>query len=320
MKKYFILILKGIGMGAANVIPGVSGGTIALITNIFERLINSIKSFNFHAIKLLFTGKFKDLIKYTDLYFLLSILIGVLIAIISLAKIFDFLFTNYPVYIWGYFFGLVLASVFFVGRTVSRWTISVIVAFLIGTAIAVFVSILNPATENLNFFYLIICGVAAICSMILPGLSGSFILFIMGNYQLVAIDAINDRNFEVLLPVLIGAVGGLLLFSHILSWVFKSFRNQTISLLTGFILGSVSILWPWQKPIYLLDKLGKNIFDNGEAVITGYKRIFPESINTEFWLAIMFIIIGILSIWIIEKAAENEKKDVVKSDKDNIIN
>jgi len=144
--------------------------------------------------------------------------------------------------------------------------------------------------------------------MILPGLSGSFILFIMGNYQLVAIDAINDRNFEILLPVLIGAIGGILLFSHILSWVFKNYRNQTISLLTGFILGSVSILWPWQKPIYLVDKLGVKIFDNGEAVITGYKRIFPESINTEFWLAIIFIVIGILSIWIIEKAAESEKK------------
>ncbi len=311
MSKYLILILKGIGMGAANVIPGVSGGTIALITNIFERLINSIKSFNFHAIKLLFTGKIKEFIKYTDLYFLISIFVGVLIAIISLAKIFDYLFTNYPVYIWAYFFGLVLASVFFVGRTVSKWTISVIISFIIGTSVAVLVSILNPATENQNFFYLIICGVAAICSMILPGLSGSFILFIMGNYQLVAIDAINERNVEILIPVLIGAAGGLLIFSHILSWVFKNYRNQTISLLTGFILGSVSILWPWQKPVYLLDKSGTKIFNDGEAVITGYKRILPETINTEFWLAIVFIVVGIISIWIIEKAAENEKKNSV---------
>ena len=294
-------------MGAANVIPGVSGGTIALITNIFERLINSIKSFNFLAIKLLFTGKIKDFIKYTDLYFLISILLGVLIAIISLAKIFDYLFTNYPVYIWAYFFGLVLASVFFVGKTVGKWTFSVIISFIVGTSIAVLVSILNPATENQNFFYLIICGVVAICSMILPGLSGSFILILMGNYQLVAIDAINERNVEILLPVAIGAAGGLLLFSHILSWVFKNYRNQTISLLTGFILGSVSILWPWQKPVYLLDKFSAKIINDGEPVITGYKRILPETINTEFWLAIIFIVIGIISIWAIEKAAENEK-------------
>lgn len=306
MSKYLILILKGIGMGAANVIPGVSGGTIALITNIFERLINSIKSFNFHAIKLLFTGEIKNFIKYTDLYFLISILAGVLIAIISLAKIFDFLFTNYPVYIWAYFFGLVLASVFFVGKTVSKWTFSVIISFIIGTSIAVLVSILNPATENQNFFYLIICGVVAICSMILPGLSGSFILILMGNYQLIAIEAINERNVEILLPVAIGAIGGLLLFSHILSWVFKNYRNQTISLLTGFILGSLSILWPWQKPVFLIDS-GVKVFKDGKPVIESYKRILPETINTEFWIAIIFIVIGIISIWIIEKAAENEK-------------
>ena len=234
-------------------------------------------------------------------------MLGVLIAIISLGKIFDYLFTNYPVNIWAYFFGLVLASVFFVGKTVGKWTFSVIISFIVGTSIAVLVSILNPATENQNFFYLIICGVVAICSMILPGLSGSFILILMGNYQLVAIEAINDRNVEILLPVAIGAAGGLLLFSHILSWVFKNYRNQTISLLTGFILGSVSILWPWQKPVYLLDKFSTKIINDGGPIITGYKRILPETINTEFWLAIIFIVIGIISIWAIEKVAENEK-------------
>ena len=307
MIKYIILFLKGLGMGAANVIPGVSGGTIALITGIFERLINSIKSFNFKAIKLLFTGKFKEFVKYTDLYFLIAIIAGIVIAIVTLARLFDFLFENYPVYIWSYFFGLVLASVYFVGKTVSKWTVSVIITFIIGTAIAIIISLLNPAIENKNFFYLIICGVAAICSMILPGLSGSFILFIMGNYKLVAIDAINNVDIKILIPVLIGAVGGLLAFSHILSWVFKKYRNETISLLTGFILGSLSILWPWQKKIFLLDELGNQILKKGEPIVVSYERILPEAFNSQFFIAIGFIILGILSIWIIEKSAETKK-------------
>ncbi|MCK4407335.1 MAG: DUF368 domain-containing protein [Bacteroidales bacterium] len=307
MIKYIILFLKGLGMGAANVIPGVSGGTIALITGIFERLINSIKSFNFKAIKLLFTGKFKEFVKYTDLYFLIAIIAGIVIAIVTLARLFDFLFENYPVYIWSYFFGLVLASVYFVGKTVSKWTVSVIITFIIGTAIAIIISLLNPAIENKNFFYLIICGVAAICSMILPGLSGSFILFIMGNYKLVAIDAINNVDIKILIPVLIGAVGGLLAFSHILSWVFKKYRNETISLLTGFILGSVSILWPWQKKLFLLDELGNHILKKGEPIVVSYERILPEAFNSQFFIAIGFIILGILSIWIIEKSAETKK-------------
>ncbi len=291
-------------MGAANVIPGVSGGTIALITGIFERLINAIKSFDFKAVNYLFSFKFKAFIDYTDFKFLISILLGVLIAIVSLAKLFDFLFNNYPVYIWSYFFGLVLASVFFVGRSVEKWNVSVIVTFLIGAAIAVFVSVLNPAAENDGFFFLILCGVAATCSMILPGLSGSFVLFIMGNYTLVMIDAVNDLNLRIILPVVIGAVGGLVLFSHILSWVFKKYRNQTISLLTGFILGSVSILWPWQKKVYLLNDLGETILKKGQPIVIKFERILPASFGTEFWFALFFILLGILSIWIIELLAK----------------
>jgi len=304
--KYLILVLKGIAMGAANVIPGVSGGTIALITEIFERLINAIKSFNLHAIKLLLKGKIKAFVDYTDLYFLVAVFTGVVIAIVSLARLFDYLFENYPVYIWSYFFGLVLASVYFVGKRIDKISVSVIVTFLIGTAIAVIISVLNPATENSNFFYLMICGVAAICSMILPGLSGSFILFIMGNYKLVAINAINDRDMAILIPVLIGAGVGLIAFSHLLSWVFKKYRNETISILTGFILGSVSILWPWQKKIFLTDEAGGLILKDGQAIIARYERIIPEVQNMEFVYAIGFILIGILSIWLIEKSAEKK--------------
>lgn len=301
---YIIFALKGIAMGAANVIPGVSGGTIALITGIFERLIDAIKSFNLTALRLLLRGKINAFVSHTDLWFLISIFAGIILAIVTLAKLFDYLFTNYPVYIWAYFFGLVLASVYFVGKTVTKWSFSVIVAFVIGTAIAITISVLNPARENDSFFYLLLCGVAAICSMILPGLSGSFILFIMGNYKLVAIDAINHRDMDILVPVLIGAVVGLIAFSHLLSWVLKKFHNQTISLLTGFILGSVSILWPWQKAVYLTDTAGAVIMKNGEGVVARYSRYMPENFSTEVMIALLFIILGVASIWGIEKAAE----------------
>ncbi len=304
MQKYIILILKGIGMGAANVIPGVSGGTIALITGIFERLIHSIKSFNIKAIRLFFSGKFKEFAKHTDIYFLLAILIGIIIAVVSLAKVFDFLFINYPVYIWSFFFGLVLASVYFVGKTISKWSTSVVITFIIGVAIAVYVSTLNPAVENKGFVYLMFCGVAAICSMILPGLSGSFILVILGNYKLVAIDAINNRDIEILIPVLLGAVVGLLAFSHFLSWVFKKYKNQTIAILTGFILGSLSILWPWQKKIYLYNEFNELIIKKGEPVVARFERIIPETFNNEVMTAIIFVLVGIASIWLIEKLAK----------------
>ncbi len=294
-------------MGAANVIPGVSGGTIALITQIFERLINAIKSFNLHALKLLLKGKLKEFAHYTDLYFLLAIFAGIVIAIVSLARIFDYLFSYYPIYIWAYFFGLVLASVYFVGKRIEKITVAVIITFIIGTGIAIIISVLNPATENTGFFYLVLCGVAAICSMILPGLSGSFILFIMGNYKLVAIDAINDRDLSILIPVLIGAVVGLVAFSHLLSWVFKKYRNETISILTGFILGSASILWPWQRKEFL-EIGGEMVLKDGEPVIARYVRYLPNELNLQFWMAILFIFVGIVSIWIIEKLAETKEK------------
>jgi len=296
--------MKGIVMGAANVIPGVSGGTMALITGIFERLINAIKSFNIKAVKLLFTLKIKEFAKHTDLYFLISVFAGIAIAIVTIAKLFDYLFTNYPVYIWAYFFGLVLASVYFVGKRINKWTIGVIIIFIAGTAVAVIISVLNPATENSSFLYLLLCGVVAICSMILPGLSGSFVLILMGNYQLVMIDAVNNRDLEILIPVVIGAAGGLLAFSYILSWIFKKYRDQTISLLTGFILGSLSILWPWQKIFYLKDAAGEIILKKGKPVVEHYEKFIPDSFSTEVLIAIIVAIAGIISIWAIEKATE----------------
>jgi putative membrane protein len=304
LKEYFSLVLKGAGMGAANVIPGVSGGTIALITGIFEELIDSIKSFDLKAIRLLFTGKLKQFVQHVNLWFLVAVFLGVGISILSLAKLLEYLFANYPVFVWAFFFGLILASVYFVGRTVHRWNTSVIISLVIGTGVAVAISVLNPASENDHFLYLIICGVVAVCSMILPGLSGSFVLILLGNYELVMINAVSHFKLDILVPVVLGAAGGLIIFSHFLSWIFKKFRNETISVLTGFILGSLAVLWPWKNPVYKIDVTGQVLTKaDGEMVIASYERYIPDTINSEVLFAIVFAVIGIIVIWAIEKYA-----------------
>ena len=309
MKEYLNYFLKGMAVGIANIIPGVSGGTIALITGIFERLIDAIKSFDITAARLLLKGKWNEFAKRTDFYFLFTLFAGVAAAIILLAKLFDFLFHNYPVYIWAYFFGLVLASVYYVGKTIEKWRTSVVIFFILGTAIAVMVSVINPAKENDSFLYLLLCGVVAVCSMILPGLSGSFVLILMGNYQLVAIRAINNMDFSVLIPVGIGAVAGLIAFSHVLSWVFKRYKDQTIGTLTGFILGSLSILWPWKEPVYLTNTAGDFVMKHGEKVVAKYSVIFPEHFTTGVILGFVFMILGYLTIVFVEKSAQSKPEN-----------
>ena len=306
MKEYISYFAKGLAVGIANIIPGVSGGTIALITGIFERLINAIKSFDIKAAQLLFKGNWKAFTEKTDFYFLLTLFAGVGVAIITLARLFDFLFHHYPVYIWAYFFGLVLSSVYYVGKTVEKWKASTLISFIIGTAFAIGISLINPATANDNFLYLMLCGVVAICSMILPGLSGSFVLILMGNYQLIAIDAINNRDLGIIIPVGIGAVVGLIAFSHVLSWVFKRYKDQTIAMLTGFILGSLSILWPWKEPEYLTNAAGDFIMKHGEKVIARYSVILPEQLNTEVIIGAGFMVLGILSIVLVEYMAQTK--------------
>jgi putative membrane protein len=304
MNEYINLFFKGAGMGAANVIPGVSGGTIALITGIFEKLIHSIKSFDLSAVRLLFAGKLRMFSKHVNLDFLIAVFAGIAVSIISLAKLLDYLFNNYPVYVWAYFFGLILASIYFVGKTISHWYLSVILSMASGTAIAILISVLSPAVENDSFIYLVLCGIVAICSMILPGLSGSFVLVLMGNYKLVMINAVSNFRLEILVPVFLGAVFGLLAFSRFLSWIYRKFRDQTIALLTGFILGSLSILWPWQEPVILTGINGNPILKDGEQIISGYKKFIPAEINQEVIFVLVLVLAGFATILVIERLAQ----------------
>jgi len=288
MKSIFIHILKGAVMGAANVIPGVSGGTMALVMGIYERLINSINQLNLITLKKIFTGNFKSFIKDTDLYFLISITIGIFTSIFSLSILLEFLFLTHKILVLSYFFGLIFASVFFVGKTIKKYTPLSIFLFLTGFIIAGGMIFISPSSSNSSFLYLIISGAIAMCSMILPGLSGSFVLLLLGNYELL-ICAINDLNFSILVPFSIGAVLGIILFAKLLQFIFKTFRNNTISLLTGFIFGSLIVLWPWK-------------IENTDS--NGFNYFIPN-LNQDTFIAFILILLGALSVVLIEKYSKN---------------
>ena len=289
MKSIFIHIIKGAIMGAANVIPGVSGGTMALVMGIYERLINSINQLNFNTLKKIFiTRDFKSFAKDTDLFFLISITVGIFLSIFSLSILLEFLFESHKILVLSYFFGLIFASVFFVGKTIKKYTSLSIFLFLIGFLIAGGMIFISPSSSNSSFLFLIISGAIAMCSMILPGLSGSFVLLLIGNYELI-ICAINDLNFSILVPFGIGALSGIILFAKLLQFIFKKFRNNTISLLTGFIFGSLIVLWPWK-----LDNINSNSFN-----------YFIPNLNQETLIAFALILLGVLSVVMIEKYSKN---------------
>ena len=219
------LFLKGLAMGAANVIPGVSGGTIALITGIYERLIDAIKSFDHKVLALLMKRQFREAWQAVDGTFLSAVLLGVGVSIVSLAKLLEYLLLNHELLTMAFFFGLILVSVYFVGKTVRKWSALPLIMLVVGTAIAVAIALLAPATENASFFYVFLCGIVAICSMILPGLSGSFVLIIMGNYALI-LGAIGRADLAVLLPLMLGCGFGLVAFSHIFHGCSNIFMTQ----------------------------------------------------------------------------------------------
>ena len=287
-------------MGIANVIPGVSGGTIALITGIYEDLIHSLKSLDNKALKLIISIDIKGFIKYTNLYFLLAIFGGSIVSVFSIASLFKYLFIHYPILIWAFFFGLIIASIYFVGKRINKWNTYTILSLTLGTIIAISFSFMTPASENDNLFFVFICGIIGISGMMLPGLSGSFILILMGNYELLMVTAVTELNVILLSVFFIGSAFGLISFSHILSWVFKHYKNQTLALLTGFILGSLGVIWPWKE-------VAKSIIVKGKEKIISYKWYLPNELNTETLLAIFLILVGIFSVYALENFAEHKK-------------
>jgi len=286
-------------MGIANVIPGVSGGTIALITEIYEELINALKSFDIKALKLIISCNIKGFLQHTNMYFLLAVFGGSVASVFSIANLFKYLFANYPVLIWAFFFGLITASVYFVGKRIKKWSTANIFAILIGVIISVSLSFITPANENSNLFFVFICGIIGISGMMLPGLSGSFFLILMGNYELLMVTAITDLRIVLLAIFLIGSAVGLMSFSHILSWVLKHYKDTTLALLTGFIFGSLRIIWPWKE-------VTKNIILNGEEKILEYNWYFPQTMNQETLVASISILVGIVIVYLLENYASKK--------------
>ena len=301
MKKHFILFLKGMAMGIANVIPGVSGGTIALITEIYEDLINSLKSFDLKAFKLLITFKFKEFVEYTNFYFLAAIFGGSIVSVFSIASLFKYLFENFPIFIWAFFFGLILASVYFVGKRITQWNFWNIFIFVFGASVALSVSFLSPSSENDNLFYVFVCGIIGVSGMILPGLSGSFILILMGNYELLMVTAVTELDIVLLSLFFLGSVFGLISFSRILSWVFKYYKDATLALLTGFILGSLNIIWPWQECLKWFNP------EQQEKCIES-TRYLPEIVNQNTLIAFALIVFGIVVVWALESFSPNKSR------------
>ena len=296
MKKYVILILKGFSMGAANVIPGVSGGTIALITGIYEELIDSLKSFNIQALKLLFRGEFKTFFSHINFKFLFSVFFGTALSIVSLAKVLEYFFKQNEQMVWSFFFGLIIASIYYVAKMINSWNISSIVFLLVGITFATSLAFLKPLSENSSSYYLFICGIVSVASMILPGLSGSYVLILMGNYHLIMLHSVSDpfSNLNILFPVILGSIIGFLTLSHSISYVLKKHYDSTISLLTGFIVGSLLIIWPWKVPLETI--LGRN----GDLKVISYNWILPDFVAIENIYCFILILAGIAVVFLIE--------------------
>jgi len=302
MNASITLFLKGLAMGAANVIPGVSGGTIALITGIYERLINAIKQCDLHAVRLLLGRDWKTLWQHIDGQWLCILLGGVAASIITLARLFEYLLAEHERNTMAFFFGLILLSVVYVAKRVTHWNATALAALIAGTAIAIAIALLAPASENDSTLYVFLCGVMAISSMILPGLSGSFVLIMMGNYALV-LSAINTFSMNILVPLALGCAFGLIAFSHILAWVFKRYANQTLALMTGFVVGSLVVIWPWKEAITrTVERVGKP----PKEVVTSYEWFLPLLSDTTTWIAVALMILGALLIAIMERYADSD--------------
>jgi putative membrane protein len=297
---YLILAIKGFCMGAANVIPGVSGGTMALILGIYEELIDAIRSLNLKFLRLIALLKIRDALSSVSWPFLLPVGLGILLATLSLAKGLSWLLDNYTVIVWSFFFGLILSSIFTVGRVVKKWRTPTFVATGLGTVAAYFLFSLVPVATPDAPWFIFVSGFLAICAMILPGVSGAYILVLLGKYHYI-LEAVNNKEFGTLLILTAGALVGLLSFVRVIGWVLKRYHDLTMAILIGLMLGSLRRIWPWKETLTtLLDSHGKEI---PPVQI----NILPPSFNSEVGLALLLMFVGFLVVFSLDFWAR--KKD-----------
>ena len=327
---YLLLVLKGVGMGAANKVPGVSGGIVAFVGGFYEEFIHSLQRLNKNALELLFRGKIYLFIKYINGYFLAAILFGMLISFFTVSKVLDFLIIHYELNVWSTFFGMIIGSIYSISKRFEKWDWKSISYLIIGAIIGLTISFLDPAKENDALWFVFICGVISVSGMTLPGLSGSFILIILGNYVLLLIDSVNAlydtlaniisfdfsfldnptrmRMLLVLIVFTIGSVTGMISFSHGMNHLLKKYKIQTIAVITGFIIGSLGVVWPWKETIFKTDELGRFVLSSSyNKTIQTYKRFIPE-FNLETIVAIGYIIFGISLILLLEWYGIKNKK------------
>lgn len=296
-KDYFTITLKGMAMGAADVVPGVSGGTIAFITGIYQELIETISGINLDLITIWKEEGFKAVWKKSNASFIVALLTGILISIFTIMRLMNYLLEAHPVMIWSFFFGLILASIWFVAKQIPKWNFKIVIALLIGAAVAFYIVMLPPLGANTNLWFLFLAGSIAVCAMILPGISGAFILVLLGSYKTVT-EAAHNFEFKTLGVVALGAIVGLLTFSHLLKWLFKHYSSITLAILTGFIAGSLNKIWPW-KEVLESEQVGD------KTIILREASVWPTNFQGESHIlaAIALILAGFTLILILERVA-----------------
>ena len=324
------LVLKGLGMGAANKVPGVSGGVVAFVAGFYEEFIYSLQKINRKAIKLLVNRGFKSFYQYINGRFLALLFFGMIVSYFSVSKILDYLIKNYELYVWSVFFGMIIGSIYYISKDFKDWNYKTYTSLFIGVALGLGISFLNPAKENDNLWFVFFCGIISVSGMTLPGFSGSFILILLGNYVLLLVESVNAlydsffdliqgdfsfftnheriRMLKVLVVFTLGSLTGLITFSNVLSYILKHYKSITISSIIGFIVGSLGVVWPWKKTIYKLNEYGDFVFDStGAKVVENYKRYLPE-LNNETYYAMAFILVGIGIVLALEIYGQKTRK------------
>jgi len=307
IKEYALLVLKGMGMGAADVVPGVSGGTIAFITEIYEELVNSIKSIRPSAIKKIFSEGGRNFWSSINGNFLVSVFLGILISIFTLANFLEKWLDEEPILVWSFFFGLIVASAVYVARKITLWNWKKIVAIMLGIVVAYLITTLTPAKTTEAYWFVFVSGAIAICAMILPGISGAFILLLLGKYQFI-LGSINELNIAVLGIFALGALIGLISFSNLLSWLLKKFHEITIATLAGFMIGSLFKVWPWKETVStFVDRHGEtqplvqhNVLPAHFEAVTGN--------DAQLLTAILFALGGVIIILALEGLTKTRKE------------
>lgn len=313
------LVLKGLGMGAANKVPGVSGGVIAFVAGFYEEFIYSLQKVNRKAFALLFSGRFRSFYTYINGRFLGLLILGMVISYFSVSKLLDYLIVHYELYVWSAFFGMIIGSIYYIAKDFGEWNRKYVAYLLCGIIAGIGISFLEPAKENSNLIFVFLCGIISVSGMTLPGLSGSFILILLGNYVLLLVDSVNalfdtfadvfqgDFSFlsnteriellKILVVFSLGSLAGLVSFSHLLAYVLKRAKKATYAVILGFIAGSLGVVWPWKEKIFEYDASGNIAFDaNGREIIQGYDRYFPSDFSYDTTIAIFFIFVGVLIV------------------------